>query len=370
MASVTANATAPSGAVGAAGTSKVCGVISISEFDESCEQAMASVLENPSYFDQLLLVKQGFSSLTEPYEGFAEDVTHLEKLGVSVSWQSQLDVSACKSRAILRLEPDVRVTDGAIKTLVEDMVEQSESKDHFAVTSILIIETANSTPSWESLSYGFLLVIMMLDSFRSLFSLFRYNRTVDLRGQLLSISFPNRVRLAPNRWWVWWIGTGICRTRYGGSAAIQLPDEKDQGLGFVFRTIKTHNHLGAGIWTLFYFMYYALFAFPVWNWFLSPTSMLGRWLVRDMSALYWMIPYLLHTALVAYIAWQNVEFPKTYLPVAGYRSVLLPLQVSLYTFYLTASPLVFLYGRFHLSRAAWASATAAFKKRGINKKKE
>ena len=364
MSNMASNPSPPTSVAG----SKVCAVISISEFDESCEQAVASILENPSYFDQLLLVKQGFSSLTEPYKGFQADVGELEKLGINVSWQSQLNVAACKARAIVRLEPDVRVTDGAIKTLIDDMLEQSDSKDHFAVSSILILDTEKSPPLVESMSYGFLLVIMMLDSFRSLFAMFRYNRTVDLRGQLLSISFPNRVRLAPNRWWAWWIGTGICRTRYGGSAAIQMPDEKDQGVSFVLRTIKTHNHMGIGIWMLFFFIYYALFAFPIWNWFLSPHSMLGRWLVRDMTALYWLIPYILHTALVAIVAWWSAEFPKTYVPFAGYRGLLLPIQVLLYTFYLTASPLVLVYGRFHLSRAAWASATAAFKRRGIIKK--
>ena len=346
--------------------SQIAAVIQISEFDESCEHAVQSVLENHQHFCALVLVKHGFTKQTLSYPTFRADEEALQKAGVQVIWQSQLDVLALPSaaRAIIRLEPDVRVSDAAFRALINDMTVYSY--DHYAVSSILIIDSRKTRDprTWFSgLSYGFLLVVLMLDTFRSLVSLFRYSRTVDVCGQLLQITFPNKIRLAPYKWYMWWFGTGICKTQTGDSAAIQFPAEKDQGIGFVLRTIKTHKHMSIGLWWLFYAVYYAVFAFPFWNWLLNPRSVWGQWLVRDLTALYWIIPYLLHTALVAYIAWRNVEFPKTYVPLVGDQSLLLPLQVLLYTFYLTLSPLVFLYARWHVSRAAWQSATDALYKR-------
>lgn len=344
---------------------KVCAVIQISEFDESPEQAISSVLENKDYFSGVVMVKHAYSSQIEPYPGFFADQKELTDSNIPLVWQSQLDVTKLPSeaRAIVRIEPDVRVADGALKALIQDMTNSRQ--EHCAVSSILCLETASPADPrvwFSSLPYGFLLVILMLDTFRSLANLFGYNRTCDVRGQLMTITYPNRVELAPNRWWRFWIGTGVARTRYGGDAAIQLPDEKDQGMNFVFRTIKTHNHMSIGIWILFYALYYFAFAFPFWNTFLSPHSVWGRWLVRDMTALYWMIPYTLHLALVGVVAWLYVEFPLTHFPLVGPRSVILPLQVLLFNFYLTASPLIFLYGRFHVSRASWARTTATLKK--------
>lgn len=348
--------------------SQVAAVVTISEFDESCEHAVASILENSSLFNCLVLVKHGWSKQTLPYPTFESDKEKLAAANIELIWQSQLDVTALPPsvRAIIRLEPDVRVSEAAFRALIEDMTNYAY--DHYAVSSILIIDhehTRDPRVWFGGLWYGFLLVVLMLDTFRSWINFGRYSRSVDVRGQLLQITFPNKVRLPADRWYMWWFGTGICRTRAGDAAAIQFPAEKDQGIGFVLRTIKTHKHMGIGLyWPVFFALYWMLFSLPVWNLFLSPRSMLGQWLVRDMTALYWMIPYLLNTALVGYIAWRNVEFPKTYVPLVGDRSLLLPLQVLLFSVYLTLSPIVILYGRWHVSRASWESATSAYKRRG------
>ncbi|MBX9636414.1 MAG: hypothetical protein K2Q45_02545 [Nitrosomonas sp.] len=352
------------GVVASEDKTKVCAVISVSESDENCFQAMSSVVDSPQFFNQVILIKKSFNNLEQPYEKYEEHVQSLAKQNISVSWQSELNVEKINALAIIRLEPDVYASKGALQTLVEDMIAKSGSKDHFAVSSILIIDLEKSTNIIECFPYGFLLVIMMLDFFRYAFAVFGYSRTVDVRGQLLSKTYPNKVRLAPNRWWAWWFGTGISSTSYGGASAIQWPDKKDQGLGFVLRTIKTHKHMSFGIcWLLFYFFYYLVFAFPFWHWLLSPTSFVGRWLTRDIYSLFYIIPSLLHLALVGFIAWWNVRFPNTHIPLVGPREVILPLQVLLYPFYLAASPLFFLYGRFHFSRAAWESAAISLKRR-------
>jgi len=71
-----------------------------------------------------------------------------------------------------------------------------------------------------------------------------------------------------------------------------------------------------------------------------------------MTALYWIIPYILHTALVGTYAWIHYgQFPMG----------VLPFQVLAYTFYLTISPIFFIYGRFHTSHASREAAFFARK---------
>jgi len=333
-------------------------VIKIDEFDTSPQQAIRSILENHQYFKDVHLVKHGYSSHESLYPGFQEDLEKLRQAGLPVTWHSELDPPVLVTKAAISLPPDVRVTDGALSTLQQDMLKHGANCDHFAVSSVTYIELdegdeRNPRVWLEALSYGFLLVILMLDTFRSIVSLFQYHRTVDLRADFLTVTYPNRTRIAPDRWWRWWIGTGICYARRAGAACMQLPDPKDQGLKFVLRTIKTHRAMGIGGWILGFLFYYAFFSWPWWNNLIDPHSRLGSWICRDMTALYWQIPYLLHTAVVGWMAWQYFEFPLK----------MLPLQVLLYTFYLTLSPIIFFYGRFHSSRAAWVTAVTSNKKR-------
>lgn len=326
---------------------RVSAVIRISEFDESPEQAVQTVLENPQFFKDLHIVKFGYSTVEKLYPEWPTDLEALEKLGLSPVWHADLDLRKLETHAIVELTPDLRATDGALTALIEDMNKYGGSCDHYAVSSITFVEYAKRpTPGVvleALLSYGFLLVVLMMDTFRSAINLFQYHRTVDLRATFTMATYGERVRLAPNRWWMWWFFTGTCTSKRGGAACMQVPSEKDQGLQFVLRTIKTHRSLGIGLWIFGFALYYFFFAWPYWNYLVDPRTRLGSWLSRDMTALYWMIPYLLHTALVGWVAWQWIELP--------FR--LLPLLIIGYTFVLTVSPIILFYARFHSSRAAW-----------------
>ncbi len=346
---------------------RVSAIITISAADESPEQAVTSVLENQRFFEDLHIVKFGYSSHAHLYNGWDQDLEDLKACGLDPVWHSELDVSKLRSRAAIEIEPDLRVCDGAFCTLFKDM-ETNTNCDHFGVSSITYIrlEDHKDPRAWiEALTYGFLLVVMMLDSLRSLANLSLYHRSVDLRGRLITTTWPNRVRLAPHRGWVWytgwftwWFQSGISTSKHAGAACMQLPSQKDQGFALVLRTIKTHKHMGFGIWLIGYLLYWLLFAWPIWTPFVNPHSRIGMWFARDMTALYWIIPYMLHTVVVGYIAWLYMEFPLR----------LLPLQVVLYTFYLTASPAIFLYARFHKPRGAWESNSTSHRHRLKGKK--
>jgi hypothetical protein len=330
---------------------KVSAVITISDADESPERAIQSIIENPQFFADVHLVKHGYSSQYRMYDGWADDLEMLITLGLSPVWHSKLEPSKLRTRAIVDIEPDLWVADGALTTLLDD-IEANPTCDHFAVSSLTTIALPDGgTPRMhlESLSYGFLIVILVLDTLRSIGSLFQIHRTVDLRARLLTATYPNRVRVAPYRWWVWWFGTGVSTTKKAGYACIQIPAAKDQGIEFVLRTIKTHRYMGVGMWTVWYTLYYAIFAWPFWNTFLMRSNWwVAMWLLRDMRSPWWISIYVGHTALVGYITLRYLKFPRQEIRL---------LQIVLYTFYLTASPLVFLYGRFYQSAASWTNVT-------------
>jgi hypothetical protein len=333
-------------------------IICISAADESPEQAIASVLENQQFFEDVHIVKFGYSSHAQLYPQWDIDLKELRVLGLDPVWHSELDTSKIKTRAPIYIEPDLRVSDGALTAMFADM-EYNYNCDHFAVSSITFIELKNTRDPravLEVMTYGFLLVVLMLDTMRSMISLGLYHRTADLRCRLITGTWPNRVRLAPLRNWVWyagwvpwWLQSGISTAKSTESACMQLPSQKDQGWAFVLRTIKTHRYMGAGIWIAGYLFYWFLFSWPFWTPLFNPASGIGKWMSRDMSAWYWLALYGLHTLIVGYVGTSYMQFPLR----------LLPLQVLLYTFYLTVSPVVFLYGRFHKPRVSWDTTAAA-----------
>jgi hypothetical protein len=326
---------------------RLSAVIEVSEFGESPENAIKSVIELNKYFADVHLVKFGYDTSEPLYDDFLEDVT---KLGDKLTWHSTFDHHKAKTRAICYIAPDLVVSDGALKTLVADMI-QGNNSDHFAIKSITVIEFPSPKPTirdyLETLSYGFLLVVMMLDALRAFWSVRQYHRTADLRVRFLNTTWPNNVRLAPYNWHLWLFFTRTSAYKDAGSGCEQVPSRpEDQGFSFVLRTIKTHNHMYIkyGSWFLGYLVYWYLFSYPFWNSWFDPNSRIGWWIVRDLNNTAWMIAYLAHAFLVGYYAWQYMMFPI---------GILLPFQVLTYTFYLTLSPIVILFGRFYSSRNLW-----------------
>lgn len=351
-------------------------VIKISQFEECPESGIQSVLCNAAYFKELHIVKHGYDINQTLYDTWKEDHNLMMEKGISVYWHNEFDTNKTHTHAVVHILPDHQVLSGAMTTLHEDMVQAAKdapSRTHFALTGITSIRLSERQKrdvyQWmQSLSYGFLLVVMMLDWLRSLcqppffpfiWNIFKYHKTSDLRAVTVRTTYPRRAQLAPEAW-SWWIwNNGQSRAKSVGAAVMCIPKNKDVGIPFVLRTIKTHNHLGFGLWVLGFSLYYWLFAWPWWN------TLVLDWgwsilypLTHDPRTWYWLTVYVLHTLIVAVVAWNNMELPLG----------LLPIQVLLYTFYLTISPIVLVYGRFHMSRASWKH----FKYRitGVNKKRK
>lgn len=335
---------------------RLSAVIEVSEFGESPENAFKSVIELEKYFADVHLVKFGYNTSEILYDGFLEDVA---KLKDKLVWHSTFDHGKAKTRALCYITPDLCVSDGALKTLISKMLQENNA-DHFAVKSITVIEFP-SKPTirdyLETLSYGFLLVIMMLDAIRAFVSCRMYHRTFDLRVRFLNTTWPNNVRLAPYNWHMWWFFTRTAFYQDAGSGCEQAPSRiEDQGVSFVLRTIKTHNHMYIkyGTWFFGYLIYWFIFSYPFWNSWFDPNSRIGYWVVRDVFGnTGWLMLYVAHLFMVGYYAWQYMMFPI---------GPLLPLQVLLYNFYLTASPIVILFGRFYTSRNLWKKKNKKSKK--------
>jgi hypothetical protein len=359
-------------------------IIEISEFGESPSAAIKSIVANPGYFKEVHLVQHGYSSSNVPYYAWPSDIKALTALGLAPVWHARLDTDKVRAGAAVYIQPDAQVADGALSMLHEDMVygaKNAKNQTHFAVTPITSIrldrDKRRDPLEWiltlvDVMSYGFLLVVMMVDWGRSLFNGYKYHPTFNLRAVCLFTTYPQRVQQAPTRfsWWLW--NPNQCRAKSGGSALLHIPKGKNTGLSFVLRTIKTHQMLGYGAWVFGFIFYYWLFAWPWWNglafkggpWGILQLLTRNPWgilqlLTRNPWAWYWQTVMVLHTLVVAIVAWTCMELPLG----------LLPLQVLLYTFYLTLAPLLLVYGRFHVSRASWVHFGEA-KKRNNKKKKK
>jgi len=167
-------------------------VIKISEFDESPEEAIVSVIKNSTYFVDLHIVKTGYNTQVDLYSNWKNDLASLKECGLEPTWHSgSVDLSKLKAKAKIDIEPDMYISDGALNIFVLNMQKYHDSYDNYAVSSITTLSSDKRFIGvW---SYGLLLVIMMLDVFRSYISLFKYYKTTDLRVQFLSTTYPDKV---------------------------------------------------------------------------------------------------------------------------------------------------------------------------------
>lgn len=342
---------------------RVAAVIEVSAWDESPRAAVRSVLDNRAYFaevhlvaprrpsyagwpdDRRALLDAGYSATTttqcdQPYEWHSSGVFDANRVGSGV-------------RAAFFIPADMQVTEAAVSALHDDMVNSgsySPNVAHFAISSVTSIHADASEDggdwrmNWPGIaSYGFLLVLMMLDWMRLVFNLGKYHRTFDLRGEVLQLRFPRWTR-RPERpgimSWLW--NRTTARAQYGDSALMHVPSDRDAGFAFVLRSIKTHAHMGAGLWILGFLVYYWFFAWPWWNPFVQHSSWtLVRVLGKTPFAWYWLTMYVAHTFAVGCLAWLYMDIPW------------LTAHVALYTVFLTLCPPLLVYGRFHVSRATW-----------------
>jgi len=320
-------------------------VVRISAAGESPEEAVKSILVNKAYFRDFHLVKFGHSTKEVFYPEWPAHLAQLKADGLEPIWHSTLDLSLVKTQCIFSAAPDLDFKDGAIKQLLTD-IEKNPHCENFAVTSLTYVLQDQQGHDVRlfiegMLTYGFLLVIMMLDMMRNIISGFQHHKTTDLRARLVLETYPARRRLAHSWSLLWWFRTGICASRSGGGACIQAPAQKDQGFTFVLRTIKTHNKMGAGMWVFGYMFYYFLFAWPFWNYFIRREFFLAAWITRDITSILWLGAHLLHFAVVCYTYYLKMDLPY---------KIMAPVFLIGYIAFLTLSPVLFVYGRFHVAK--------------------
>lgn len=323
-------------------------LISIPSSNPSPANAIGSIVANAVHVRDLHIQQMGYSSdMLFTYPDAVKDQEALTKAGISITWHSSFDASKLQTQALVHLEPDVKATESAFKILKKDMIDYPHCQ-HFTLSSILYLNTPHF--SWKELPwYGFLFPLLMIDSIANLFTFWQHSRTVDMRVQLVHSTWPRRSRLANKSSWRWWIRTGICWTRPSGVACVQMPlQQKDRGLALVLRTIKQHASMSfwKPWWMAIFAVYYTFFALPWWTLLFGVHQQdqgIMSWLfLRPVFAdPFWLTVQLIHLIAVIYTSWGEIE-----LPANGEGFVFL-----LYPVYLTFAPAVFLFGRWHSSRA-------------------
>lgn len=325
-------------------------LIEISSQGESCRPAVKSILKNHRFFKDVHIVYHGYSGETHVfYPGWEAHHQQLKDLGLAPKCHAYLNLQPLETLLLVRVPPDMKAKEGAFIAGLDSMAYPSCNEA--GVSSQLSLVEYENTTSAEYLEafifYGFLLPLLFFDACRSLVRLFQYTRTCDLRFERLSRVYPDTNRPPPNRWFLWWIGTGISMTKRGYNACIQMP--RDQGIAFLMRTIKTHRHLHwIGIWWIGLVIYYVMFALPWWNLILSSDHGLGSYIVRDIYKWQWILWYLLHILILGLTTWSSVDAYPSYallnrfqLPLFGRCEIsFLGLHVLMSSLYLTFLPLM------------------------------
>lgn len=339
-------------------------VIELTEDDENPNVALQSIAEiaksgDPCLIRDVHLVQWGFRA-DNPL--WAPGLSALRAADVPFELHSVLDPRKLKSRALVRFEPNHCVTDGAFKRLLTQMsaaagdwrVPVMGGCDHFALGSHVWVEPDEDKPQtlfrWgdAALAYGWLLVVMVLDTLRYYLNLGAYHRNCDLTARLVSQTYPDRTLLAPHRWWLYWAGTGIATTETGGAGCMLVPDD-GKGMRFLLRIIRTHRGMGIGPWIIGFVLYYCVFSAPWWMLVLPRSYIPMWWMEHSMDPRkwewYWQVLQAFHLLVVALISNNQMQVPW------GLQTF----HILLYPFYLATAPLVFVYCRLARSYAVYAS---------------
>ncbi len=326
---------------------RVSVVVRISESGDSPRNAMATIVTNAASISDVHLVHPGFDPSAVVYDEWTADCAKLIKLGLTPQWHNELDVRQLKSQAVVTLLADHHVTQGAWKILLEEELPFDKRRSrcaslwgprptHFALNTGLLLDDEEDCPPQkqttlsQSMWYGFLLVVGMLDSLRSLVSARHYHGFTTVRAQYVSVMYSDVVRVAPYPWGLWfaWTLSTIAPVRDDGGGCNRVPETR--GLPLVMNLIRNHPHMGFGVqWLCGYAIYYGLFAWAVLSTLLS-------WQRNGDFLYYWIVAHCIHVALVAYATNATFTFPRN---AYGIQATLL------YPLYLAFSPLVFLYAR-------------------------
>jgi hypothetical protein len=326
-------------------------VVEISEFAESCEYAIKSIVRNKARFCAVHIVHSG---ATPMYEGWEADQRALDPL--PLVWHNMtLDPARLHSEVAVHVPPDVQALEAAFQELA-DATDNPHTRDtEFGVSSVLYFE---DRLGWASLlALGFLPVLLLLDTFRYVFNMRRYHRTSDLRANFVVRTHPRRVYVAPTRWYLWEAFTQVHRSIYGGAACMQMVGGGNapgvsNGVSFLLRTLKTHRHMGwrtLVFWWLPFVLYYATFALPWWMLFVDGQyrGYFAAFIVRNVMHPGWITMYTAHATVGAALAWIYIRYPQPWMWAV---------HALLFPVYFTLSPILYVYARFHVSHAAWQRA--------------
>jgi hypothetical protein len=244
------------------------------------------------------------------------------------------------------------------------MDAKSVQRNRFAVASVLRY-------AWDGrlaaglLWLGFLPVLAVLDWWRGLFSMWGYHCPGDLRAETLVTSYPARKHVEPETPWPWqW----LCCSRYAMRRSLPSWRTPVQHLragdefAHLCHTIRSHPHMkwflatwpvpvANCFWLPGFALYYYLFAFPWWNWVLQryvsgyvpavlsagpaavlrvPFALLYEY---PLSRVWWVVLVIHLLFVVTPIVWRRMQLGRWQQP----------LFILFYPFYLTLSPLVWLF---------------------------
>lgn len=339
---------------------KLSVVIQVSEFHEPATAAVTSILENRAFIEDVHIVQYGYINTLPHWDDL---MAKLSAVGLTATWHSQLDASKLRCKAVVVLPADLYAGSSAFEAL-RDTIDAYGGQtrglmryggyDQFAVSSTVYNDAAN-----VSVSYGWLCVILVLDTLRQWINFGHYHRSCDLRAFAVSSYWSKdepRVSLPPHRWWRWWIGTGVCPPLSVGSACTQIP-QLQHGFAFVLRTLKTHQSMGLGIWLLGFLLYYGLFAIPWWGALINEQTRLwwiarsGTWWNPLSWTWYWLTAHLLHMAAVGVLVYSNI--------ILANANHMATLFVLAYPLYLTLMPALLIYAALYRSTATYQAAARA-----------
>jgi hypothetical protein len=341
--------------------------IAVSNDNESMEIALNSVIRcQDLLLKRLHICKPGYNKYTDMSKAAYNALT---KAGFDIIVHNVFDPDlVTQGMAIVRIAPNLQLTPDALKTLYRNMEKTHHRHSQFAVSSNIRFDGHDdmfSLQNWVNvLSYGFLLVIMVMDSLRSILNATKYHRTCDLRSQTLSRTYPckNSVNKPSKFWYLIW--TRVSGRNEGDAECLEIVTQKDGGFPYVLRTIHQHMHMSLlNIrWGIFFWIYYLLFSYPWWNQYLPPLpvnvwhtmpwyyKLLSILLYRDMTNYAWIMWYGMHMVLVVGVT------AIFYMDAAIYPMTLVG-HVLLYPFYVMLSPIIFFYGRIRISRGAYRRFT-------------
>lgn len=313
---------------------RVAAVIQVSDYREDCSAGIESVVRLKEYFRELHII------LPRKYEIPDSGRTSLAPLEVHTHYEEFAQGSLNKDTLLLvHIQPDQKVEEKALETLLESAHLHRQSCDHYAVRGKIDCEQQK-----RHYLLGFVWFIAYMDWFRTLFNWWGYHRTDDLRATKVVPSFPHHSVIATYQHaWIFAIFSRIASVEYINDTSLSSEPRDDL---YVFRHILTHAHMGISNipWILSYLVYYFLFSLPWWNLFLDAPQYTEASIRSSAYILLYWIAHRNPAGWIFTVLWCIQIIVMMIIISKRFKHVNLS-WVFLMPLYVTLSPLVFLVGR-------------------------